>query len=433
MAAAQQLYCSTAVGPLLQIDALQHTLTAEQPGWLGFCHNDLQYGNMLLAAHTSTPPPESLLPGEDNVTQGVGREEALTGLGDRTLGSSADLNPLLANLLSEKLEGMSPRKAGNRTGAFWDGHPSFSKAQSLKGEDVSASDADQDTDGVSAQLEDMDPAQLLTHDADEADDSGAEPDKLPSQLPTQLHVSTKTADPPADAHIRLIDYEYAGVNPVALDLANHWCEYAADYHTDTPHVLDYTRFPDHEHQAGFIHAYIETVISMSKKHGDKLSWDGGEISYSAPAPGAMHIHTDTDCNQSLYSKDAISASLQNGSKMRQGLMADASSSAPAAQEGQLQVHLPNVLGFHLLCPWCKFSAMPSLRCLDYHSNYTPGFWPRALCVECLRLLCFEPKQRLISSAIFPLVHDTQGTQTLLTFYTYFTTLCVPYLVQYTDP
>lgn len=25
---------------------------------------------------------------------------------------------------------------------------------------------------------------------------------------------------------RFIDYEYAGFNPVALDIANHWCEYA---------------------------------------------------------------------------------------------------------------------------------------------------------------------------------------------------------------
>ncbi|KAL0037335.1 hypothetical protein WJX79_002468 [Trebouxia sp. C0005] len=97
-----------------EIDALQHSLTAEQPGWLGFCHNDLQYGNMLLAAHTASPQPKSLLLAEDNVTQGLGREDALTGLGDKTLGSSADLNPLLASLLTtdaplqESLGGASP-------------------------------------------------------------------------------------------------------------------------------------------------------------------------------------------------------------------------------------------------------------------------------------------------------------------------------------
>ena len=41
----------------------------------------------------------------------------------------------------------------------------------------------------------------------------------------------------------LQDYEYASYNPVAYDLANHFCEMAANYHTDTPHVLDYNMYP----------------------------------------------------------------------------------------------------------------------------------------------------------------------------------------------
>lgn len=46
--------------------------------------------------------------------------------------------------------------------------------------------------------------------------------------------------------IRLIDYEYAGLNAVAYDIANHWCEYAANYGTDTPEVLDYGKLPSPE-------------------------------------------------------------------------------------------------------------------------------------------------------------------------------------------
>lgn len=41
----------------------------------------------------------------------------------------------------------------------------------------------------------------------------------------------------------LQDYEYASYNPVAFDLANHFCEMAANYHTETPHVLDYSLYP----------------------------------------------------------------------------------------------------------------------------------------------------------------------------------------------
>lgn len=329
----------------MQIDALQHTLTATQPGWLGFCHNDLQYGNMLLAATTTSPEHQCLLPADDNVTQGWSREDALSNVGDRTLGSSADLNPMLANLLSDNLEGLSPRKAGKANGAFWDGHPSFKKTQHASGEEglpspvsppVCPKRKEQIPDDA---LEALDPTQVLTHENDEDHESAHQRDRMPSQLQSQLHVNTRTAKTPVDAHIRLIDYEYAGVNPVALDIANHWCEYAADYHTDAPHVLDYTKFPDQQHQQGFIHAYIETVHSMSKKHGDRLTWDGEEISYSAPASGAMQIHTDSDCNQSLYSKDAISTSLQGNSGRGPGILADASSSAPAAHEAGLQVRI----------------------------------------------------------------------------------------------
>lgn len=39
------------------------------------------------------------------------------------------------------------------------------------------------------------------------------------------------------------DYEYASFNPIAYDLANHFCEMAANYHTDTPHILDYNKYP----------------------------------------------------------------------------------------------------------------------------------------------------------------------------------------------
>jgi len=56
--------------------------------------------------------------------------------------------------------------------------------------------------------------------------------------------------------ITLIDYEYASYNPIAYDLANHFCEMAADYHTETPHILDYSKYPDQEERLRFIHKYL---------------------------------------------------------------------------------------------------------------------------------------------------------------------------------
>ncbi|KAL0398189.1 UNVERIFIED_CONTAM: putative choline kinase [Sesamum radiatum] len=43
-----------------------------------------------------------------------------------------------------------------------------------------------------------------------------------------------------------LDYEYASYNHVAFDIANHFCEMAADYHTETPHVLDYSKYPGNQ-------------------------------------------------------------------------------------------------------------------------------------------------------------------------------------------
>ncbi|CAI9116466.1 OLC1v1017617C5 [Oldenlandia corymbosa var. corymbosa] len=59
--------------------------------------------------------------------------------------------------------------------------------------------------------------------------------------------------------ITLIDYEYASYNPIAYDIANHFCEMAANYHTDTPHILDYNVYPDVEERQRFIRAYLSSA------------------------------------------------------------------------------------------------------------------------------------------------------------------------------
>ncbi|XP_052196118.1 probable choline kinase 2 [Diospyros lotus] len=56
--------------------------------------------------------------------------------------------------------------------------------------------------------------------------------------------------------ITIIDYEYASYNPVAYDIANHFCEMAADYHTETPHILDYCKYPGLEERQRFLRLYL---------------------------------------------------------------------------------------------------------------------------------------------------------------------------------
>ncbi|KAK7269775.1 hypothetical protein RIF29_22510 [Crotalaria pallida] len=71
------------------------------------------------------------------------------------------------------------------------------------------------------------------------------------------------------------NHECASYNPIAYDLANHFCEMAADYHSDTPHVLDYTKYPELEERQRFIRIYLGSedikIIGNSLYTGKKPS------------------------------------------------------------------------------------------------------------------------------------------------------------------
>lgn len=58
--------------------------------------------------------------------------------------------------------------------------------------------------------------------------------------------------------VTLIDYEYASFNPMAYDIANHFCEMTANYHTETPHILDYDKYPDLEERKRFVRTYLSS-------------------------------------------------------------------------------------------------------------------------------------------------------------------------------
>ncbi|BBM97305.1 choline/ethanolamine kinase [Marchantia polymorpha subsp. ruderalis] len=62
-----------------------------------------------------------------------------------------------------------------------------------------------------------------------------------------------------ETNLTIIDYEYASFNPVAYDIANYFCEMAADYHSDTPHVLDYSKYPDYENRRRFAAMYLQAT------------------------------------------------------------------------------------------------------------------------------------------------------------------------------
>uniref|UniRef100_A0A452ZNQ7 Choline kinase N-terminal domain-containing protein n=2 Tax=Aegilops tauschii subsp. strangulata TaxID=200361 RepID=A0A452ZNQ7_AEGTS len=58
--------------------------------------------------------------------------------------------------------------------------------------------------------------------------------------------------------LTIIDYEYASFNPIAFDISNHFCEMAADYHSEEPHILDYTKYPDLDERKRFVQTYLSS-------------------------------------------------------------------------------------------------------------------------------------------------------------------------------
>ena len=117
----------------MQLAALQARLEASFPTWVGFCHNDLQYGNMLLL-------------------RGAGASSA--GASNGTTGSSG----------SDGQQAAAAAAAAGSPGSGGGGGGGGDAAHS----------------------------------------------------------------------VTLIDYEYSTLNDVAFDVANHFCEWAYDYHGGAP-------------------------------------------------------------------------------------------------------------------------------------------------------------------------------------------------------
>ncbi|KAH9331123.1 hypothetical protein KI387_003231, partial [Taxus chinensis] len=88
-----------------------------------------------------------------------------------------------------------------------------------------------------------------------------------------------------DKSVTIIDYEYGSYNPVAYDFANHFCEMAANYHTDTPHILDYSKYPGFEERQRFVRVYLSSYGEEVKDSEVEQLLEDAEM-YAL----ASHIH-----------------------------------------------------------------------------------------------------------------------------------------------
>lgn len=65
-----------------------------------------------------------------------------------------------------------------------------------------------------------------------------------------------------DGELIIIDFEYAQCSYRDFDIANHFCEWMADYHSTEPHVLHKDRYPSDKERDVFFKAYDEQDHTM---------------------------------------------------------------------------------------------------------------------------------------------------------------------------
>ncbi|RKP12499.1 kinase-like domain-containing protein, partial [Piptocephalis cylindrospora] len=78
-----------------------------------------------------------------------------------------------------------------------------------------------------------------------------------------------------DNSIVLVDFEYAGYNPMAYDIANHFNEWTADYYGPTPHLLNEAKYPTREERLSFLLAYANDDVQEANTLDDRIRvWRG---------------------------------------------------------------------------------------------------------------------------------------------------------------
>jgi len=61
-----------------------------------------------------------------------------------------------------------------------------------------------------------------------------------------------------DGNLVVVDFEYAGYNYQAFDIANHFCEWMYDYRSSDPHKMKLDLYPNENQQIDFLQSYIDT-------------------------------------------------------------------------------------------------------------------------------------------------------------------------------
>lgn len=91
---------------------------------------------------------------------------------------------------------------------------------------------------------------------------------LDSNVSLEQIINPPIQDQSQDSKLVVIDFEYAGANPAAFDLANHLSEWMHDYNCSEPYRCNPQKFPTKEQMLNFIYSYVSHLRGNSTRSID---------------------------------------------------------------------------------------------------------------------------------------------------------------------
>ena len=99
------------------------------------------------------------------------------------------------------------------------------------------------------------PSSSTVSDALPAESSSTSLFPVDSNISVDSIINVPNTEILKDNRLVVIDFEYSGPNPAALDLANHLSEWMHDYHCEHPHLVSPENYPNKEQVLNFLYSY----------------------------------------------------------------------------------------------------------------------------------------------------------------------------------
>lgn len=99
-------------------------------------------------------------------------------------------------------------------------------------------------------------------------------DDLQSQFTNITNTGTEDIESDTETEevgLALVDFEYSGINYRCYDMANHFCEWMADYHCEESYKMNRESYPNINEQRIFLDGYLDALLfDLNKKEAQRI-------------------------------------------------------------------------------------------------------------------------------------------------------------------